>query len=90
MLGGREPAAEAICSRKGCRAAATTQLLWNNPRIHTPERRKIWLACDEHAGWLERYLRERSLWKQTLPLAPGPAASQPPAQSRPEGTNRRP
>ena len=59
---------EAVCSRKGCRAAATTQLLWNNPKIHTPERRKIWLACDDHVAWLEDYLQSRSLWKETVPL----------------------
>ncbi|UIK90504.2 hypothetical protein [Arthrobacter polaris] len=59
-----------ICSRKGCRAHATTQLLWNNPKIHPAERRKIWLACSEHAQWLEDYLQSRSLWKETLPLNP--------------------
>lgn len=59
-----------ICSRKGCREAATQQLLWNNPKIHTPERRKIWLACSEHVAWLEDYLQSRSLWKETLPLSP--------------------
>ncbi|ALE05955.1 acetone carboxylase [Arthrobacter sp. ERGS1:01] len=64
---GSEPA-PTICSRKGCRAAATTQLLWNNPRIHTPERRKIWLACDDHVAWLEDYLQSRSLWKETVPM----------------------
>ena len=63
-----------VCSRKGCRLNASWQLLWNNPRIHTPERRKTWLACSEHRGWLEEYLRTRDLWKQTLPLH-GPAAA---------------
>ena len=58
------------CSRKGCRANATMQLLWNNPKIHTVERRKIWLACDDHVAWLEDYLQSRSLWKETLPLSP--------------------
>ena len=58
------------CSRKGCRANATMQLLWNNPKIHTVERRKIWLACDDHVAWLEDYLQGRSLWKETLPLGP--------------------
>lgn len=57
------------CSRKGCRTTATTQLLWNNPKIHTPERRKIWIACDDHADWLENYLSERLLFKQRLPLS---------------------
>ncbi|WP_315309557.1 acetone carboxylase [Rothia dentocariosa] len=57
-----------ICSRKGCHNEATYQILWNNPKVHTPERRKVWLACHEHVQWLENYLRERELWKQTLPF----------------------
>ena len=57
-----------VCSRKGCREQATVQLLWNNPKIHTAERRKIWVACDEHEQWLQDYLQSRSLWKSTLPL----------------------
>ena len=61
----------AVCSRKACRAEASWQLLWNNPRIHTAERRKIWLACAEHRGWLEDYLQTRGLWKETLPLDAG-------------------
>ncbi len=60
--------AAAVCSRKACRAGASWQLLWNNPKIHTPERRKIWLACAEHRDWLEDYLQTRGLWKETLPL----------------------
>ncbi|BCW19150.1 hypothetical protein AB0N71_06365 [Pseudarthrobacter enclensis] len=66
--------AAAICSRKACRAGASWQLLWNNPKIHTPERRKTWLACDDHRGWLEDYLQTRGLWKETLPLLPDHAA----------------
>ncbi|MEA5454393.1 hypothetical protein SPF06_06630 [Sinomonas sp. JGH33] len=69
MLPGESPA-ESVCSRKGCRNAAAWQLLWNNPRIHTPERRKVWLACEEHRAWLEDYLQTRSLWKETLPHGP--------------------
>ena len=57
-----------ICSRKGGTTEATHQILWNNPKIHTPQRRKIWLACDEHTAWLENYLKERQFWKQTLPF----------------------
>ncbi len=60
--------AGAVCSRKACRAAAEWQLLWNNPKIHTPERRKIWLACPEHREWLEDYLQTRGLWKDTVEL----------------------
>lgn len=59
----------AVCSRKGCRSQAEWQLLWNNPRIHTPERRKVWLACGEHRDWLEDYLKTRLLWRETIPHA---------------------
>ena len=68
---GTDPAmaeAGAICSRKACRAQASWQLLWNNPKIHSPERRKTWLACADHREWLEDYLQTRGLWKETLPL----------------------
>ena len=60
--------AGAICSRKACRAQASWQLLWNNPKIHDPERRKIWLACSDHRDWLQDYLQTRGLWKETVPL----------------------
>ncbi|MDQ6738864.1 MAG: hypothetical protein M3021_00440 [Actinomycetota bacterium] len=68
MLGASPASQETICSRRGCRTAATAQLLWNNPKIHPAERRKIWLACDEHLEWLEDYLRNRALWRETLPV----------------------
>lgn len=58
-----------VCSRKGCRNTAGWQLLWNNPRIHAPERRKSWASCGDHVEWFEEYLRDRGLWKETLPLA---------------------
>jgi len=40
------------CSRAGCRAEATWAVNWRNPRIHGPERVKVWLACDEHRDFL--------------------------------------
>jgi len=49
-----------ICSRAGCSQMATTTVNWRNPRIHTPERVKVWLACDEHADYLHDYLRATS------------------------------
>jgi hypothetical protein len=67
-----------MCSRKACRAEASWQLLWNNPKIHTPERRKTWLACDDHRDWLEDYLQTRGLWKETVILGSGQEAGQPP------------
>lgn len=66
------------CSRKGCRADAAWQIRWNNPRIHEPERRKVWLACPEHREVLEQFLAARGFWKDTVPLAePGPAQETP-------------
>lgn len=62
------PASATMCSRKACRADASWQLLWNNPKIHDPDRRKVWLACGEHKEWLEDYLQTRGLWKETLPV----------------------
>nr|WP_309852941.1 acetone carboxylase [Falsarthrobacter nasiphocae] len=72
MLGSSpaEATPEAICARRGCRQAAVVRLLWNNPRIHTPERRKVWLACPEHAPWLSAYLSERELLRSTEEMAP--------------------
>lgn len=63
------PEGELICSAKGCREHAAWGLLWNNPKLHTPERRKVWLACDEHREHLEQFLASRSFWKQTVAVA---------------------
>jgi hypothetical protein len=52
-----------VCSAKGCRRPATWALLWNNPKIHTPERRKTWLACDEHRDSLSDFLDRRGFLK---------------------------
>lgn len=65
---------ELICSSKGCTNAARHRVVWNNPKIHTPERRKIWLACSEHRSWLEDYLQTRGLWKETVALVPAGGA----------------
>jgi hypothetical protein len=48
--------ARPTCSAKGCRQAAAWQVVWNNPKLHTPERRKVWLACDEHRQSLADFL----------------------------------
>jgi hypothetical protein len=58
---------ELLCSAKGCRESAAWGLLWNNPRLHTPQRRKVWLACDAHRDHLEDFLSRRGFWKQTVP-----------------------
>ena len=57
------PAAWPRCSRRGCDRPARWNLLWNNPRVHTPGRRKSWLACHEHRAYLENFLGERNFLK---------------------------
>lgn len=56
------------CSAKGCRAEATWALLWNNPRLHPPERRKTWLACEEHRSSLADFLGSRGMLREVEPL----------------------
>jgi len=56
-----------ICSARGCRAQAAWGLLWNNPKLHTPDRRKVWTACDEHRASLESFLRSRGFLRETVP-----------------------
>ncbi|AUH43732.1 hypothetical protein CXR04_29360 [Streptomyces sp. CMB-StM0423] len=58
-----------ICSAKGCRAPAVWVLAWNNPKLHTPERRKTWLACEEHREYLSRFLGVRDFLKEVVTLA---------------------
>jgi hypothetical protein len=62
------------CSAKGCQSAARWQLLWNNPKLHAPDRRKVWLACDEHRQSLSEFLGARSFLKDVVPheMAGGP------------------
>ncbi|WP_298460137.1 hypothetical protein [uncultured Cellulomonas sp.] len=69
LLGPRPDAVdELVCSSRGCRAEATWGLLWNNPALHTPDRRKVWLACDEHRQHLETFLGTRSFLRATVPV----------------------
>jgi hypothetical protein len=57
-----------VCSAKGCRQPATWALRWNNPKIHTPERRKTWLACPDHLTSLSQFLGARGFLKETEAL----------------------
>jgi hypothetical protein len=63
-----EEGGPAICSAKGCRAAASWAVVWNNPRLHTPDREKVWTACDEHKQPLADFLAVRSFLKRVEPL----------------------
>lgn len=56
------------CSRAGCRSSAEWAILWRNPKIHAPERRKTWLACAEHLTYLREFLAARSFPLEVVPV----------------------
>lgn len=49
-------------------------LAWNNPKLHTPERRKTWLACEEHREHLSKFLGMRGFLKDVVSLEEWTAA----------------
>ncbi|WP_270889374.1 hypothetical protein [Pedococcus sp. 5OH_020] len=64
-----------LCSAKGCRASATWAHLWNNPSLHDPQRRKVWLACDDHRTSLGDFLSVRGFLVETVPADAIPATA---------------
>jgi hypothetical protein len=76
-LFGSEPSSaqgtQMTCSAKGCRKQATWGLLWNNPKLHTVQRRKVWLGCDEHRVTLGDFLSMRGFLRDTVPVDEIPA-----------------
>jgi hypothetical protein len=57
-----------VCSARDCQQPAAYDLQWNNPKIHTADRRKHWLACDDHHESLAQFLSARGFLKEVLPL----------------------
>ncbi|MCS0498270.1 hypothetical protein [Protaetiibacter mangrovi] len=66
MIGLGDPGTR--CSAAGCTAAAVSRVNWRNPRIHGPERVKVWLACDAHRETLRDYLATRGFPVQVTDL----------------------
>lgn len=64
---GEQLTEQVICSSKGCRAPATSALVWNNPTLHTPGREKLWHACDEHLHALTQFLDLRGFLRRVDP-----------------------
>ena len=56
------------CSAKGCHADAGWSLLWNNPKLHTPDRRKTWVACGRHRTTLGDFLTTRGFLRDVVPV----------------------
>jgi hypothetical protein len=59
---------EHVCSAKGCRATARHAVIWNNPKLHTADRRKVWLACDEHEKSLADFVALRGFLLEVVPV----------------------
>jgi hypothetical protein len=59
---------DVVCSSKGCRNPAAHVLVWNNPRLHTADREKTWVACDEHLEHLSQFLGARGFLRRVDPL----------------------
>lgn len=57
---GASPGHTHACSRAGCSAAAVWAIRWRNPKIHSAERQKYWLACGAHLEYLRDFLAARS------------------------------
>jgi len=57
-----------VCSAKGCRATARHAVVWNNPKLHTADRRKVWLACDEHRTSLADFVALRGFLIEVVPV----------------------
>jgi len=70
-----------ICSARGCQQPAVWALRWNNPKLHTPERRKVWLACEDHKGSLSDFLGARGFLKEVVEHVEGADESVGPAES---------
>lgn len=67
MIGFGEPEA-LTCSRAGCSETAAWRIEWRNPKIHTEDRVKVWLACDEHVDYLREFLAARDFPLAVVPI----------------------
>jgi hypothetical protein len=63
------PGIALMCSARACRSSASWGLKWNNPKLHEPNRRKTWLACNEHRESLEAFLTVRGFLRETVPVS---------------------
>jgi hypothetical protein len=68
VIGAITDDATVTCSRAGCRTEASFNVNWRNPRIHSVDRVKVWLACAEHRSYLEEYLSTRGFPVVVTPL----------------------
>ncbi len=60
MMGLGSDPTEPQCSRAGCERDASFTVNWRNPKLHSADRVKVWLGCDEHVDYLRDFLEARS------------------------------
>jgi hypothetical protein len=65
------------CSARGCANAASWALRWNNPKLHAPDRRKTWLACEDHRESLSAFLSARGFLREVVAAADVEEAADP-------------
>lgn len=68
MIGLGAPLDTVSCSRAGCRETASWRIDWRNPRLHTAERVKTWLGCNDHVDFLREFLAARDFPLEVRPL----------------------
>jgi hypothetical protein len=54
---------------------------WNNPKLHPPQRRKTWLACEAHRESLSGFLSAREFLREVDRLS-GTADARPSPEER--------
>jgi hypothetical protein len=59
------------CSRAGCGERASWRVEWRNPKIHTADRVKVWLACEEHVDYLREFLAARDFPVRAVQIGGG-------------------
>jgi hypothetical protein len=85
VIGAGQAPERLTCSRAGCLERATFRVEWRNPKIHTEDRVKVWLACDDHVEYLREFLAARQFPVRVV-AADGAAAREMPGEdSRGEG-----
>ena len=67
--GSARPAEHVAARARDARERGRWNVNWRNPRIHSADRVKIWLACDEHREYLRDYLATRGFPVVVTPLA---------------------
>lgn len=63
-----------VCSAKSCRVPASDAVIWRNPKLHAPGRRKVWVACPDHVDQLRTFVDLRGFLLEVVPvgaLGPG-------------------